>query len=709
MKNKKERKSKIEKTDLIIFLIVLIFFGFALLGFYPAIMTSDCVDQILQAESGNYRTAHPVFHTFVIGNLAKLGGVWVPALVQIIVFALIWTWGCKEIRKENNSSKYKAFQILFTIFIAIIPLNFMYSITLWKDILYSYSFLAMLICLYVIIRNKFILNIKKILLTTISIVCVMKFRLNGVAVGGIIFAILVIFNIIYQKKIKVTAIFIGCFVVIYALASIPENVLVKKQENVATEGSIFNGTILHTIGAILNSDVQLEQDETEFLDSILNIEEWKKNYNPYTASGIVYNPELHSDVINSTEGKEKLNNIIVKYTKKEPKIVFEHWANVNSIWWSLHEKGGMHGIVLTNEWISFMENGRFDTKPISNFANRALVRYSYKTISISKIYIMMYRPAFAIMVSIIFLIPIIIRDRKNGKAWNILLILPMLLNIGTYVFLITSQDQRYFYPCFMTEYFIILLFVGKYFKTKIKNNEKENKKMDKPKTLIIIPAYNESESIEKVANSVFEQKNENVDVVVVNDGSKDNTVEEAKKTKAIVLDLPSNLGIGGAVQSGYLYAYKNNYDIAIQIDGDGQHDPKYISEMINILSTEDVDMVIGSRFVEKTSYDQTFFRMLGINITSAIIKLFTEKKIYDTTSGYRAVNKDIIKEFVDSYPYDYPEPVTTMQMILKGKKIKEIPVEMNQRTTGVSSISPLKSVTYMIKVTLSLILNSFRK
>ena len=113
--------------------------------------------------------------------------------------------------------------------------------------------------------------------------------------------------------------------------------------------------------------------------------------------------------------------------------------------------------------------------------------------------------------------------------------------------------------------------------------------------------------------------------------------------------------------------------------------------------------------LKKQAMIRTFFRMLGINITSAIIKLFTEKKIYDTTSGYRAVNKDIIKEFVDSYPYDYPEPVTTMQMILKGKKIKEIPVEMNQRTTGVSSISPLKSVTYMIKVTLSLILNSFRK
>ena len=228
------------------------------------------------------------------------------------------------------------------------------------------------------------------------------------------------------------------------------------------------------------------------------------------------------------------------------------------------------------------------------------------------------------------------------------------------------------------------------------------------KVLLIIPAYNEEENILNTINKIKEYSDE-IDYVVINDGSKDKTEEILTNNNVNHIKLVKNLGIGGAVQTGYKYAYENNYDIAIQIDGDGQHDPKYISEMINILSTEDVDMVIGSRFVKKTSYDQTFFRMLGINITSAIIKLFTEKKIHDTTSGYRAVNKDIIKEFVDSYPYDYPEPVTTMQMILKGKKIKEIPVEMNQRTTGVSSISPLKSVTYMIKVTLSLILNSFRK
>ena len=229
------------------------------------------------------------------------------------------------------------------------------------------------------------------------------------------------------------------------------------------------------------------------------------------------------------------------------------------------------------------------------------------------------------------------------------------------------------------------------------------------KTLVIIPAYNEEESIEKVVNSVYAEKIKNLDVVVVNDGSRDNTYKEAKKTKAVVLDLPNNLGIGGAVQTGYLYAYKNNYDIAIQIDGDGQHDPKYLKEMIKIIKAHEADMVIGSRFCMKTKYKQTFFRMFGINIISGLIRIFAHKKIYDTTSGYRAINKDIIKHFSRSYPYDYPEPVTTMQMILKKKVIREIPVEMRQRTTGVSSISPLKSVSYMTKVSISLVLNRFRK
>lgn len=226
------------------------------------------------------------------------------------------------------------------------------------------------------------------------------------------------------------------------------------------------------------------------------------------------------------------------------------------------------------------------------------------------------------------------------------------------------------------------------------------------KALVIIPAYNEEECIEKVVNDVLAQ---NVDVVVINDGSKDNTSINAKKTKAHVIDLPFNLGIGGAVQTGYLYAYKNDYDVAIQFDGDGQHNSVYINEMIKVLNEKNVDMVIGSRFINTTGYKQTFMRMLGNKIIGGMIKLYTGKKIYDTTSGYRAVNKRVIKKFANDYPSDYPEPDTNLRLLRKKYKIEEIPVEMNQRNTGKSSITPLKSIYYMIKVSLAMFICTLEK
>jgi len=197
-------------------------------------------------------------------------------------------------------------------------------------------------------------------------------------------------------------------------------------------------------------------------------------------------------------------------------------------------------------------------------------------------------------------------------------------------------------------------------------------------------------------------------VLVINDGSIDNTYDEVKKTNALIIDAPNNLGIGGAVQTGYIYAKKNNYDIAIQLDGDGQHDPQYIKELISEIRNG-VDIVIGSRFIKKMGYNQTKLRMLGNNIISLIIKVFTKVKIYDTTSGYRAVSKNIIYEFAQEYPYDYPEPCTNMRMINKGYVIKEIPVKMKKRETGISFVTPLKSISYMFKVTLSLLLMGFKK
>ena len=228
------------------------------------------------------------------------------------------------------------------------------------------------------------------------------------------------------------------------------------------------------------------------------------------------------------------------------------------------------------------------------------------------------------------------------------------------------------------------------------------------KTLVIIPAYNEGECIRDVVNNLVEINND-VDVLVVNDGSKDNTYEQAKQTSARVASLPINLGIGGAVQTGYLYAYQNGYDIAIQYDGDGQHNASYMQQMIEILEQNEADMVIGSRFVEKTGYKQTFARMAGIIIIRTIIKIFTRKNIYDPTSGYRAVNRKIIKKFAEEYPHDYPEPDTNIRLLKQKARIKEISVKMNNRETGKSSITPLRSVYYMIKVSLAMIICVIQK
>lgn len=235
------------------------------------------------------------------------------------------------------------------------------------------------------------------------------------------------------------------------------------------------------------------------------------------------------------------------------------------------------------------------------------------------------------------------------------------------------------------------------------------------KILIIIPAYNEQDCIENVVMKIkaVTSDNSDIDICVINDGSTDKTLDKImklqRKHNIIALNLINNLGIGGAVQTGYRYAYYNNYDIAIQIDGDGQHDPKYIFDMIKLLDEDKCDMVIGSRFCDKTKYKQTFMRMFGSNILSFIIKVLSHKKIYDVTSGYRGVNKKIIKRFYREYPYDYPETCTNLSLELAKKRIIEIPVEMNKRETGVSSISPVKAISFMLKVTLTLLITKFRK
>lgn len=228
------------------------------------------------------------------------------------------------------------------------------------------------------------------------------------------------------------------------------------------------------------------------------------------------------------------------------------------------------------------------------------------------------------------------------------------------------------------------------------------------KKLVIIPAYNESASIVKTVNDI-KQNAPDFDYVVVNDCSTDNTLQICEKYGLNCLKLPVNLGIGGAVQSGYLYGVRNGYDIAVQFDGDGQHSAAHLDEMVNTLIEQKADMVIGSRFITNEGFQSSAMRRLGIKHFNLLIKLLTKETVTDPTSGMRMVNRDVMKLFSEDYPKDYPEPESVVQIIAQGKKVVEIPVLMNERSEGVSSISPKKSIYYMIKVTIAMLIARFRK
>ena len=236
----------------------------------------------------------------------------------------------------------------------------------------------------------------------------------------------------------------------------------------------------------------------------------------------------------------------------------------------------------------------------------------------------------------------------------------------------------------------------------------------KNKVILVIPAYNEESNILTTYNSILgynKQNKEKYDVIVINDGSTDNTEKILTENNIPHIQLIHNLGIGGAVQTGYKYAYENGYDIAVQFDGDGQHDVNYVKDIISPIQKNEADFTIGSRFIDKKSskFKSTAARQIGIKVISLAINLVTRQKIYDTTSGFRACNKNIIKLFAQDYPLEYPEPITTTELLKKEFKLKEIPVSMNERIGGVSSIKAWKNIYYMINVCLSIFVVGIRR
>lgn len=228
------------------------------------------------------------------------------------------------------------------------------------------------------------------------------------------------------------------------------------------------------------------------------------------------------------------------------------------------------------------------------------------------------------------------------------------------------------------------------------------------KKLVIIPAFNEEGNLEKTIGDI-KNNAPDFDYVIINDCSTDKTLEMCRKHGFSYLNLPVNLGIGGAVQTGYRYAYYHGYDIAVQFDGDGQHSAAHLENMVSELLKTDSDMVIGSRFIEKEGFQSSGLRRIGIKYFTVLIKILTGKKITDPTSGMRMVNRKLLERFTDEYPKDYPEPESVVTILSEKYKVTEIPVVMNEREEGVSSISLKNSIYYMIKVSFAILIARMKK
>ena len=229
------------------------------------------------------------------------------------------------------------------------------------------------------------------------------------------------------------------------------------------------------------------------------------------------------------------------------------------------------------------------------------------------------------------------------------------------------------------------------------------------RVVAVVPAWNEAGAIGRVVDGIRAFDPE-LDVVVVDDASTDETAEVARAHGATVLRLPFNVGIGGAVQTGFRYALANGYDRAVRLDGDGQHDPAELPKLLAPIESGEADLVIGSRFVDASgSYRPPFARRMGIRMFARLVSFLGGQRVTDTTSGFIALDRVGIELFAREYPHDYPEVEATLVALRSGLRLAQVQVEMRERESGVSSITFVRSLYYMVKVMLALLVASLRR
>lgn len=344
---------KIEKIDIIIFCICICILSGALLAFYPGLLTSDSVSQIEQSVQNQYSDAHPVLHSFIAGTLYKINNsVSCICFFQILMFSMIWTKACKILRINNNGLKNRICQVIITILIVILPINFIHSIIIWKDIIFSYSILGLLIYIYFGIIENYKYSYFDMFMFSIFLVLVMKIRHNGLVISPIIFIIILFIMYKTNKRIKDVLLFIACFSILFIIGCLPE--WLCKVDRIAFSSDLLTSSRLFCMGSILNEDIELDENDYEFLNSILPIDEWKKSYNKYHALNIFYNENY--DGVYLSQHEEQFKQIFRKYAKQKPEAVINHFIGLNSITWSIKQYGYMNSVFTSNIVIREMSN-----------------------------------------------------------------------------------------------------------------------------------------------------------------------------------------------------------------------------------------------------------------------------------------------------------------------------------------------------------------
>jgi len=469
---------KIDKKNIIIFLIPFCLFLFLLLVFYPGIITYDGNNQWQQIVNNNKNNGHPFFSTFFMLLLSKIWNFPTVVLIfQVFIFSYFWTYICKTIRKNNQNCFKK--ELIYTIIISLIPIISLYSITLWKDILYSYYLMFVIYYIYKGIKNSFNYSVIEIFNIGLLIALIFNYRHNGMVTSILLFTMFIILFIKQKIGIKKIFIIILTFMSLNILIYIPKNIYLEKDstENEQVKENIgsIDSYIVWMYGAHL-TDNNIDDEDLKELNKIIPIEKWQELYNPYLVNSIgIY----EKDAKYYNENKNYFRKIFIEYSLKNPGTIIKHYLKADSLLWSPIplKNEYVYSFDYTDWWPKYeFNNGEFYGYDGINLKFPTIKKIVEKTTSYTLYFPfkLFYQPANALYVSVL-IIYLLIKQNKDKKYW--LLLMPSVLNLIPLIPTNLAQDLRYVYINYLTLLVIILIFICEYDFSKIKifRNKYKNK------------------------------------------------------------------------------------------------------------------------------------------------------------------------------------------------------------------------------------------